>query len=78
VCPAGTDATFPAGFQRGREIYDLRHRLDTVNEQIRKTRAALTAGIPDQRARADEAERLESLSREAEQLEQKIAALEGR
>jgi len=49
-----------------------------VNEQIRKTRGALSAGIPNARARADEVERLESLSREAEQLEQKIAALERR
>jgi hypothetical protein len=49
-----------------------------VNEQIRKARAALTAGIPNPRARADEVDRLESLSREAEQLEQKIAALERR
>ena len=78
ACPAGTGANFSVGFQRGREIYDLRHRLDTVNEQIRKTRAALSAGIPNPRARADEVERLETLSREAVQLEQKIAALERR
>jgi hypothetical protein len=78
ACPGGTGANFSVGFQRGREIYDLRHRLDTVNDQIRKTRAALSAGIPNPRARADEVERLESLSREAEQLEQKIAALERR
>jgi hypothetical protein len=78
ACPAATGASFSAGFQRGREIYDLRRRLDTVNEQIRKARAALTAGIPNPRARAEEVERLESLSREAEQLEQSIAALERR
>jgi uncharacterized protein DUF2799 len=78
ACPAGPGANFAVGFQRGREIYDLRHRLETVNEQIRKTRAALSAGIPNPRARADEVERLEALSREAVQLEQKIAALERR
>lgn len=78
ACPAGTGASFSAGYQRGREIYDLRHRLDTVNEQIRKTRGALSAGIPNPRTRADEVDRLESLSREAEQLEQKIAAQERR
>jgi hypothetical protein len=78
VCPAAAGVNFLAGFQRGREIYDLRRRLDTVNEQIRKSRAALTAGLPSPRARAEEVERLESLSREAEQLEQSLAALERR
>jgi len=75
VCPAGN---FVPGYQRGKEIYDLQRRLDAVNDQIRKSRAALTAGIPDSRARAAEVERLEDLSREAQQLEQRLAALGGR
>jgi hypothetical protein len=78
VCPAGLAGSFTAGFQRGRDIHDLRRRLDTVEEQIRKTKAALAAGIPNPKTRAAEVERLEDLSREAEQLEQRIAALEGR
>ena len=78
VCPAGLAGNFTAGFQRGKDIHDLRRRLDTVQEQIRKTKAALTAGIPNPRAREAEVARLEDLSREAEQLEQRIAALEGR
>ena len=43
--------------------------------QIRRTKAALTAGIPEPRARAREAQRLEDLSREAEQLEAALARL---
>lgn len=78
VCPAGLAGNFTAGFQRGKETYDLRRRLGTVEEQIRKTKAALAAGIPNPKTRATEVERLENLSREAEQLEQRIAALEGR
>jgi hypothetical protein len=78
VCPAGLAGNFSAGFQRGREIHDLRRRLDTVEEQIRKTKAALAAGNPNPRTRAAEVERLEDLSREAEQLEQRIASLESR
>jgi len=78
VCPAGLAGSFSAGYQRGREIHDLRRRLDSVQEQIRKSKAALTAGIPSPKARAAEVERLEDLSREAEQLEQRIAVLESR
>lgn len=78
VCPAGVAGNFTAGFQRGKEIHDLRRRLDTVQEQIRKTKAALTAGIPNPRVREAEVARLEDLSREAEQLEGRIAGLEGR
>jgi len=78
VCPEGLTERFYTGYQRGREIHDLRRRLDTVQEQIRKSKAALIAGIPNPKARAAEAERLEDLSREAEQLESRIAALEGR
>src|SRR5262245_13606325 len=78
VCPANLAGNFTAGFQRGKDLHDVRRRLDTVNEQIRKSRAALTAGIPNPRARAEEVERLEALSREAEQLEQRIAVLESR
>jgi hypothetical protein len=49
-----------------------------VQEEIRRSKAALKAGIPDRRARAREVERLEDLTREAQQLEQALAALPGR
>ena len=78
VCPEGLAGRFSAGYQLGKEIHDLRRRLDTVQEQIRKSKAALTAGIPTPKARSVEVDRLEDLSREAEQLEQRIAALEAR
>lgn len=78
VCPGALATRFSAGYQHGKEIHDLRRRLDTVQEQIRKSKAALTAGIPNAKARAAEVERLEDLSREAEQLEMRIATLEAR
>lgn len=78
VCPDSLAGRFSAGYQIGKEIHDLRRRLDTVQEQIRRSKAALTAGIPNPKTRAAEVERLEDLSREAEQLEIRIAALEAR
>ena len=78
VCPAKLAGRFSAGYQRGKEIHDLRRRLDTVQEQIRRTKATLTAGIPNPKTRAAEVERLEDLARESEQLEGRIAVLESR
>jgi hypothetical protein len=73
ACPEGPAANFLAGYGRGRELYDLERRLQSIQQQIRKSKAALTEGMHDPRARAQEAERLEGLSREADQLEAAIA-----
>lgn len=76
ACPA--PKAFLAGYQRGRELYDLQRQLDQVQRQIASSKAALKAGIPNPRARAEEVERLESLSREADQLEARIREAESR
>lgn len=78
VCPEGSAANFVAGYRRGRELHDLERRLQSVQEQIRKSKAALTDGMRDPRERAHEAERLESLSREADQIEAAIGQVSGR
>src|SRR6267143_474926 len=70
VCPLETG--FSTGYQRGREIFDLTHRLDQLQHEITRTKEALKAGIPNPAARAREVERLEDLTREAEQLEGRI------
>lgn len=76
ACPQ--PQAFLAGYQRGRELYDLHRQLDELQKQIGASKAALKAGIPNPRARADEVERLESLSREADQLEARIRDAESR
>ena len=78
VCPAALAAYYDAGYRDGRERYELTRRLGAVQEQIRNSKAALKADIPGRRERAREVERLEGLTREAEQLEQALAGLPGR
>jgi hypothetical protein len=78
ACPEGSTANFLAGYTRGRELHDLERRLQSVQEQIRRSKAALTDGMRDPRDRAREAERLENLSREADQLEGAIGQASGR
>lgn len=78
VCPEPLAANFSAGYRDGRERYDLTRRLAAVQKEIEKSKAALKAGIHNPRQRAREVERLEALTREAEQLEQAVAALPGR
>jgi len=78
ACPPNLAGNFSVGYQRGRDLYEYNSRLAQIQEEIRRTKAALTAGIPDPRARAREAQRLEDLSREAEQLEEQIARLPAR
>lgn len=73
VCPDEVAADFREGYGRGREIYELRRRLDAVNEEIRRAKAALKEGIPEPRARAREVERLEGLTREAGELERALS-----
>ena len=76
ACP--DPLNFLAGHQRGRELYDLNRRLDEVNKDIARTKTALKDGIPNPRTRANEVERLEALTREAEQLELRIQETERR
>ena len=77
-CPAAMAASFQSGYQLGRELYDLHRRRAEVDSQMNRTKAMLRDGLPNPRQRAAEIERLEDLTRESEQLESKIAALERR
>jgi hypothetical protein len=77
VCPADLAGAFSSGWRQGRDLYELHRQLASVQGEIRKVKEALTAGIPNTRARAREVERLETLSREAENLEREIARLGG-
>jgi hypothetical protein len=78
VCPGPLAANYSAGYRDGREYHDLTRRLKAVQDEIDKSKAALKAGIHNPRERAREVERLEALTREAEQLEQAIGRLPGR
>jgi hypothetical protein len=49
-----------------------------VEKDIARTKAALKDGIPNPRSRAAEVERLEALTREAQQLELRIQEAERR
>ena len=70
ACPQ--PSSFLAGYQRGRELYELNRRLAEVEKDIARTKTALKDGISNPRTRANEVERLEALTREAEQLELRI------
>jgi hypothetical protein len=76
VCPAGLAGAFAAGYRQGRELYDLQRQLSSVQAEIRKSKQALKEGIADPRSRAREVERLEALSREAENLERELSRLQ--
>jgi hypothetical protein len=73
TCPAQLAGPFLAGYGRGKQLHDLTSRLQTVQSQIARSKAALREGIHDPVARGREVERLEQLSREAEQLEEAVA-----
>jgi len=75
-CPAPQN--FLAGYQRGRELYDLQRRLAEVDKEIGRIKGALKEGIANPRARAEQIERLEALTRESEQLELRIRQAEAR
>ncbi len=75
ACPRELAAGFAAGYERGRELYQLQRRLDEVHKEIARIKNALKEGIPSPRTRAIEVERLEAFTREAEQLETKIAVV---
>jgi hypothetical protein len=74
-CPAHLAAGFQAGYQLGRELYDLNRRLAELQNQIARSKALLKDGIPNPRLRAAEVERLEDLTRESEQLEARIQGM---
>lgn len=76
ACPDEIAGGFLAGYQRGRELYELNRRLDATRKEISRIKAAVTEGIPNPRSRAMELERLEARTREAEQLEQQIRSLQ--
>jgi hypothetical protein len=76
ACPKEMAAGFVAGYQRGRELYELHRRLQETEREIARIKAALTAGIPNPRSRAMELERLEAYTREAEQLELQLKSLQ--
>jgi hypothetical protein len=77
-CPQPQAAHFHAGYQRGRELHELHPRLDELERDIARTKAALKDGIPNPQVRAGEVERLETLTREAQQLETRIQEAERR
>jgi len=69
----GAESGFSAGYQRGRELHDLTQRLTEVRNQIARSKEALAAGIQNPAALAMELVRLEELTREAADLEQRIS-----
>jgi hypothetical protein len=78
VCPPPLAQNFLAGHQRGRELHELNRRLDETEREIGRIKTALKEGIPNPRTRAMEVERLETLTREAEQFEARIREAERR
>ncbi|HUQ76341.1 MAG TPA: DUF2799 domain-containing protein [Burkholderiales bacterium] len=74
ACPQ--PASFLAGYNRGREIHEVQRQLEQVEREVAQTRNALKEGIPEPRARARQIDRLEALTREAEQLEARVQDLE--
>ena len=78
VCPADLVAAFSAGWRQGRDLYEINRQLASVQAEIRKSKEALKEGIRDPRQRAREVERLEALSREAENLEREISRFPAR
>jgi hypothetical protein len=77
-CPVDTARHFQAGYQLGRELYDLHRRHKELEGEIARSKAALRDGIASPRLRAIEVQRLEDLTRDSEQLEAQIARLENR
>lgn len=78
ACPSELREEFLAGYGRGRELHELNRRLEQVNVDIRKTKAGLSEPGVSPRTRAQLAERLEGLSREAAELEQELARASAR
>lgn len=73
-CPQ--TSTFLAGYQRGRDLYELNRQLADVEKEIGRIKTALKEGIANPRTRAAEVERLEALTRESAELESRIRQLQ--
>ena len=71
-CPEPLAGSFLGGYRRGRELHDLHRQLSTLESEIARSKKALTDGIPNPRSRAAELDRLEALTREAQQVETRI------
>jgi hypothetical protein len=78
VCPELATPGFVAAYNRGHELYALHARLSGVERELNTTRESLKDGTRNPRERAGQVDRLESLSREAQQLDAEIARLERR
>lgn len=78
ACPHPQASNFLAGYHRGRDLHDLHRKLGEVEQEIARTKQALKDGIPEPRARSRQVERLEALTREAEQLQDRIEDAEHR
>ena len=76
ACPVDSAKLFLAGHQRGRELYELHRRHEGLEREITRIKTALREGIPNPRTRAQEVERLEVTTREAEQVSELIRRLE--
>jgi hypothetical protein len=76
VCPELSIAGFVAAYNRGRELYSLHSRLSSVEREIAAVKESLKDGTRNPRERAGQVDRLESLSREAADLDARIARLE--
>ena len=72
LAPATGRHGFLGAYQRGRELHDLHRQLNALESEIARSRKSLTDGIPNPRSRAAELDRLEALTREAQQVETRI------
>ena len=72
VCPPELSRRFLAGYEIGREIYEIKRKLAEVQSEIQRTKDRLKDGIKDSKERNREVERLERLSHEAAQLEGRL------
>jgi uncharacterized protein DUF2799 len=75
ACPQPAASAFLAGYNRGRELHDLHQRYDEVQREIARNKAVIAQG-KDPHERVTAAERLESLTRDADALEARIAQAE--
>jgi hypothetical protein len=71
-CPEPLAGHFLGAYQRGHELHELHRQLSALESEIARSKKALTDGIPNPRSRAAELDRLEALTREAQQVETRI------
>jgi hypothetical protein len=76
VCPELSIPGFVAAYNRGHDLYSLHSRLSNVEREIGSVKESLKDGTRNPRERAGQVDRLESLSREAADLDARIARLE--